>query len=171
MVDFKLDKTFGLAINMLTSANLILTNDDMVSHLRSVAAVLDPGGIYILEMYHPREYGYNAQIPARSWEIAKGDSVVQAELKIVREDIDPLKQVQNSILKITVTKDGDEQVYYEERSQRAYLYLEFLSLVMNAGCFEPVVCYGTFNSTVILDNSRRSWRMIHVLRRTHDQPS
>lgn len=168
MRKFELEERFGLAINMLTSANLIVKNQEMVSHLRSVAKVLEPGGIYILEMFHPREHGYNAMIPARSWEVIKDDCTVQADIMHRREEFNPLDQKQSTTLKVTVITDGDEQVYRLDQEHRVYLYLEFLSLVDNAGGFEPVVCYGTFNSSVVMDNSRRSWRMIHVLRRNAD---
>lgn len=166
MRDFTLPMKFGLAINMLASVNIIVTNEEMVSHLKSVANALENGGIYYLEMYHPREYGYSARIPARSWEIIKGDTTVQAELTYDRTKMDPMTQSKESTLKVTLTENGEDQVYYDERIIRVYLYLEFLSLVENAGGFEPVTCYGTFNSAIQLDDSSRSWRMLHVLRKT-----
>jgi SAM-dependent methyltransferase len=171
MRKFELPKRFGLAFNMLTAANLILTNDDMISHLRSVASVLDPGGIYILEMFHPREYGFNAEFPARAWEIIRDDVTLQCDLRYEQEELDPLCQCQKTSLRIVETRDGESKVYMMPRVHRVYLYLEFISLVANASGFEPVVCYGTFNSAIKLDNSRRSWRMIPVLRRTDDEGS
>jgi ubiquinone/menaquinone biosynthesis C-methylase UbiE len=168
MIDFRLDGRFGLAFNLLTSANLILTNDQMISHLRSVARVLDPGGIYFLEMNHPREYGVIAEYPARAWEINRDDLTINADIAYDQDRIDPLRQTQAMTLNIDVMQGENEERYSVRRAYRVYHFLEFQALVRLAGGFEPVICYGAFNSSIILDNSRRSWRMIPVLRRTAD---
>lgn len=168
MINFRLERTYGLAINLLTSANYILTNDQMISHLRSVARVLEPGGIYMLEMNHPREYGVIAEYPAKAWEINRDDVTVHANIAFDQARIDPLRQTQAMNLSIEVIQRENEASYTVRRAFRVYHYLEFQALVRLAGGFEPVICYGAFNSSIILDNSRRSWRMIPVLRRTAD---
>lgn len=167
-VNFDHNRKFGLAINMLTSANLILTNEHMITHLRSVAKALEPGGIYFLEMSHPREYSYNANIPTRSWEITRDNMLVRVETKFEGEQIDPMVQIQQSSVVVSIIKEDKEEVYCSPEIQRIYLYLELLSLIQNAGGFELVACYGTFNSSVEMDSSRRSWRMIPVLKRTEE---
>lgn len=169
MKRFELKKKFGLAFNMLTSANLLLTDEDMISHLKSVAGVLEPGGIFVLEMFHPREYGFKADFPTTAWEITQDDVVLQCDLRHNLEALDTVKQTQKTTLRISLTKDDKTEEFLNPRTQRVYLYHEFLSLVDHAGGFEVIAVYGALNSAVLLSNERRSWRMIPVLRRTGDE--
>jgi len=69
MRSFDVEKKYGLAINLLASINKLLTNEEIISHLRSVAGALEEGGIFLLEMFHPREYGFPPDSPASAWEI------------------------------------------------------------------------------------------------------
>lgn len=168
MRSFRLDKKFGLAINMLGYANFLLTNSDMVEHLRSVARALEVGGIYYLEMVHPREYTSNTPRSARSWELSRNDLQVTTEISHDNL-VDPVTQTQNFTTTVTVQNKLGEKVYQREDLTRIYLYQEFLSLLENAGGFELINCYGTFNSAVDFNDSRRSWRMLPVLRRTDEE--
>lgn len=171
MKKFETPKKFGLAINMLTSANLLVTNDDMISHLRSAARALEPDGIYIMEMFHPREYGFKADFPATTWEITQDDMILQCNLRHELASLDSIKQTQNTTMRISVTRDDKTEEYLNPRTQRVYLYQEFLSLVDSAGGFEFIEVYGALNSAVPLSNERRSWRMVPVLRRTDEEIS
>lgn len=166
LVSFSMERRFGLALNLLNTANDILTNADMIFHLKSVGSVLESGGIYILEMAHPKELGLAGQAPTRSWELFRDGQRVYAELRYDQERFDPIHQTRNVTLKVTVGNNGTEEGYAETRRNRIYLFQEFLALVELSGCFELVTCYGTFNSAVTLNDERRSTRMIPVLRKT-----
>ncbi len=165
MRDFKATQSYGLAINMLASANLLLTNQEMVTHLRAVARALEPGGIYILEMFHPREYGFPSESPYNVWEIQTEDLYIECVLHFEREVLDPVSQCQRTKKRVAVTRDGETEVHLFPRTQRVYLFQEFKALVECAGGFELADCFGAFDIDCPLDNSRRSWRMIPILRR------
>ena len=55
MRDFKLLKRVDLAAIFMASTGYLLTNEDMIEHLKSVGSNLNPNGVYVLEMIHPRD--------------------------------------------------------------------------------------------------------------------
>jgi SAM-dependent methyltransferase len=165
MRNFKSAERYGLAINMLTSSNLLLTNKDMIAHLKAAAEALDNGGIYILEMHHPRDYGGLADIPPTTWEIQAEDLFIECDLRHQQEKLDPVSQVQRYTIRISATKDDKTEDYHLIRSYRVYLYHEFRALVELSGGFDWVACFGAFHQDRPMDSTKRSWRMIPVLRR------
>lgn len=168
MRDFEVERPFGLATNMLTSANLLLTNEALENHLRLVARALEPGGIYLLEMFHPRAYGFGPDILAYAWEVQRDDVHLECDLHHQRKPLDPIRQCQETTMHIAVTKGGKTEVIEHRRRQRVYLYHEFRAIVGCTRNFEILDCFGAFNAGRKLDNSQRSWRMIPVLRRTEE---
>lgn len=166
MRDFQVKEQYGLAINMLTAANLLLSNEDMIAHLRAVAKALDPGGIYILEMAHPREYGSPSNIPTYAWEIQRDDLYLECDLRHKTDPLDSIAQTQRYNIRVNVTEGEEVKTYYLERTYRVYLYQEFKALIECSGSFEWVSCFGSFHQNRHLDASQRSWRMIPVLRRS-----
>ena len=169
MRDFEVERPFGLAINMLTSANLLLTNEALGNHLRLVARALEPGGIYLLEMFHPRAYGFGPDILAYAWEIQRDDLHLECDLHHRREPLDPISQCQETTMRIALTEGGNTEVIEHRRRQRVYLYHEFRAIVGCTRAFEIVDCFGAFKPENRFDNSRHSWRMIPVLRRTEEE--
>jgi SAM-dependent methyltransferase len=169
MRKFDTERKYGLAINMLASANFILTNDVMISHLRSIAHALDPGAIAVLEMFHPREYGFPADNPINTWEIYGDDFYLECILHFAQEPLNSVTQTQKSTKRVTITRNDKTEEHLLHRTQRVYLFQEFKALVHNAGGLEMVACFGTFNTDRPLDDSKRSWRMISILRRTEEE--
>lgn len=169
MHKFEVDRKYGLAINMLASANFILTNEEMITHLSSVARSLDTGGILLLEMFHPREYGFPKDNPLNNWEIYGDDFYLECILHFNQEPLDTISQTQRTTKKVTITRNETTEEILLDRKQRVYLYQEFRALVESAGGFEMVNCYGAFNPDRTIDNTKRSWRMIPVLRRTEGE--
>lgn len=55
MRKFILDRKFECAICMLDSFRYLLTDDDVLSHLKSVARSLKRGGLYILDFWMPKD--------------------------------------------------------------------------------------------------------------------
>ncbi|HEY3290451.1 MAG TPA: class I SAM-dependent methyltransferase, partial [Anaerolineae bacterium] len=53
MCDFTLARPVDLAVNMMESLSHLVTNQQVVNHLRAVSRNLKPGGIYVIEMSHP----------------------------------------------------------------------------------------------------------------------
>ena len=163
--NFEVKQKYGLAINMLASVNYVTKNEDFLAQMRSVRRALEPGGIYLIEMFHPREFGFPSDSPYNAWEIFEEDYSLECELHVNASPLDPITQCQRSTLRIEITRGDQVEEHEIERNQRVYLYQELQALVCCAGGFEIVACYGGFNPDRKLDDSKRSWRMIPVLRR------
>ena len=53
MTKFKCKKKFTLAATLMESISHLTTNEQMISHFKSVAKNMVPGGIYVIEATHP----------------------------------------------------------------------------------------------------------------------
>jgi SAM-dependent methyltransferase len=53
MVDYSLPQPVSLVGCLMESLTHLVTNEEVVTHLRAVARSLVPGGVYVIEMAHP----------------------------------------------------------------------------------------------------------------------
>lgn len=70
MRDFDTGRKFGCAICMLDSFRYLLTDEDILSHLRSVSASLEDGGLYIIDLWTPagNKLPAGTGVPFGAWE-------------------------------------------------------------------------------------------------------
>ncbi|AHI07180.1 hypothetical protein BDW_13400 [Bdellovibrio bacteriovorus W] len=54
MITYKSPKTYDIAALLMNSAAYLLTDAQVIEHLRSVAKVLNPGGLYVMEKSHSK---------------------------------------------------------------------------------------------------------------------
>lgn len=165
MVAFKNNRKYGVAINLLTGFNYLLRNEDALAHLDTTAGVLESGGLYIVELNHPRDFITNRPSTANTWIESRGQIEVEVDWDQSRTDVDVLTHQTESFPHIVV-KDGDKSLSINMRDKyRIYLYQEMRLMIQCNGRFELVDARGSFKLDNPLDNSRDSWRMILVLRR------
>lgn len=165
MKDFKRRFRYGLAINMLTTFNYLLTNEDIIHHLHTVAEVLDKGGLYIMELTHPRDFlGMERSVP-NQWVEKRGNIMVEVEWDYEVHQVDPITQTQERLVKIEVQDGEEKRSFLMKQLNRILLPQEFKALAACSGTFEVVEIFGAFKEDIKLDKSRKSWRMIPVLRR------
>ena len=78
MVDYSLPEPVGLVGCLMESLTHLVTNEEVVTHLRAVARSLVSGGVYVIEMAHPdsmlpnslRKSGLSSRMtgaPSRPW--------------------------------------------------------------------------------------------------------
>jgi hypothetical protein len=124
MVTYQSTERYDIAAILMDSTSYLLTNDQVILHLKSVAQVLNPQGLYIL--------------------------VTQITQTSVRLEY----------------QDGDRQGLIENQApQRGFTCTEWDALVRASGCFEIVAWYGAMDPAVPLNNDKKSWRMIPVMKR------
>ena len=165
MVDFQLAQRFDLAVLLMDSASYLLDNDAVLRHLRCVAAHLADGGLYVLEMSHPRDaFGVGASTNMQ-W-TAEADGLRVATRWGAEGDVfDPVTQVEG----VTVTMDwsgpeGSGQLV-ECARQRRFTANEIDALVRASGSFEIVEWLGSLAPPTAFNNERAAWRMVPVLRK------
>jgi SAM-dependent methyltransferase len=165
MRDFSLGRTFDLAVIMLNSLCHLLTLDDLLRHLASVASHLDPGGLYIAELAHPADFFAAERRTSSEW-----SSVVEGGTVSVRwgggtDQIDPITQVTNEHVSITYHKRGGAvRRVTDVVPNRFWTATELTAAIRLAGGFSVVASYGDFDADTPVE-APGAWRMILVLRR------
>jgi SAM-dependent methyltransferase len=166
---------FDLAIIMLNSACHLFTLDDLVRHLAAVRDQLAVGGLYIVELAHPADFFSPQPRTSNDWTVDAGGVHAEVRWGGRGDRIDPLTQVTNEHMTITMTAaDGTIRTVSDVVPNRFWTMTEFTAgiALVNAlrprtpgGGFELAATYGDFDEVTALDDPT-AWRMILVLRRT-----
>jgi SAM-dependent methyltransferase len=167
MVDFSLAERFDLALLMMNSAAHLHDLDRLVEHLQTVAAHLEPHGVYLLEIQHPRDFvgrGARSGAPHAQWTMARWGLEVQTRWGSPDDPYDPLQQLFGARVEMRVRGPDGEQRLVETVPMRDWTWTELQAAVRLSGRFEIAGAYGDFAPDVTLDDEG-AWRMILALRR------
>jgi SAM-dependent methyltransferase len=168
MTDFTLAQPVDLAVLPMDSVSYLLDNDAVLAHLAAVARHLRPGGLYVLEMCHPRDiFRVGAASTQTTWtqRDVSQDTVVETTWGMPDDPFDPITQIDEvSVTMRWSGPDGAGEVR-ERARQRRFTALEIDALVRASGCFDIVARHGAMDAAQPFDNSRAAWRMVLVLRR------
>lgn len=149
----------------MDSASYMLTNEDVITHLKAVAGILNPGGIYILEMNHPKDIFRVSTTTVNSWEMAKDGIQVKLQWGAKEDVFDPISQITHVSVRLEYV-DGEKRGVSEDRSpQRCFTATELAALVAASGVFEIVDWYGAMDLSIPFDNDKKAWRMVPVLKK------
>ena len=166
MVDFQLGARFDLAVLLMDSASYLLDNDAVLHHFACVAQHLVDGGLYVLEMGHPRDaFGVGARSTQSHW--TAEDQGLRVTTRWGHDDdaFDPITQIDTVRVHLQWSGPDGAGELTETARQRRFTANEFDALVRASGCFETVACYGALNGAVPFDNAPAAWRMVPVLRK------
>jgi SAM-dependent methyltransferase len=163
MTDFRLAKPVDAAICMQDSQGHLLTNEQILAHLRSVARAVRPGGLYVFDRYMASSWTN----PARSWSWTRrrGRLTVRASFSALN-DVDPVSQVFREDMTLEAVENGARQVYRQSHMSRMVFPQELKALVALAGGFEFVQWFFGFKPHQVLEKSKHPLLMVVVLRRT-----
>jgi SAM-dependent methyltransferase len=165
MRGFSIPSRFDLAITMLNSLCHLFTLDDLLAHFAAVAAHLQPGGLYIVELAHPADYLAPVPRTSNEWTIEQGEVRAQVRWGGREDRIDPVTQITNEHMTITAHRaDGSTRTVSDVVPNRFWTATELSAALRLAGGFTTVASYGDFDDSTRLDDSA-AWRMILILRR------
>ena len=156
---------YDAAYCLMDTFRFLLTNEQIVDHLRAVAQRLVSGGLYILDFWVPRQWDLIAN-EIHQWEQAQGETTVRVFYLQHPESIDPIQQTFDDELVFEV-REGDQVQEIRGGPTRTRLLMpqEFRALVDAGGGFQLLSTHGEFDLTKSLDEPSLSWRMISILRR------
>ncbi len=164
MRDFNLEHPVDLTVCMMATFGLLLTNDDVVSHFRAVARNLPTGGMYIIELPHPRDvYGVGSSTK-NVWEMEKDGGKLSIDWSS-DPDFDPITEVSTGDVIMTWEHDGTSDKHIAPEQFRQYSLGTLKALIDLAGGLEIAGIYGDLKVDVPFDNTKKSWRMVTVLRK------
>ncbi len=165
MRNFELPESVDLAAIFMDSTSYLITNDDVINHLRSVAKSLKKDGLYLLEMSHPRDVFSVGKSASTEWTEKQDDIEVSVKWGDESDIFDPIKQTTmvTATLKFKTPLEHGEIV--DRSEQRCFTFNEIDALVRASGCFEMIDVIGSLKPGVAFSNEKACWRMIPVLRR------
>jgi hypothetical protein len=149
----------------MDSTSYLLTNQDVIDHLRSVAKNLKPGGLYILEMSHPRDVFLVGKSTSTEWTETEGDIEVKIQWGDKADVFDPIKQTTFVTAKLQYLSPRGKGKIVDRSEQRRFTFNELEALVRASGCFEMIDVVGSLKPGVAFSNAKESWRMIPVLKK------
>jgi len=163
MTDFRLSHPVDAAICMQDSQGHLLTNAQLLAHLRCVAGTLRKGGLYVFDRYMASSWSN----PARSWSWSKrrGTLIVRASFSALN-DVDPVSQVFRERMTLEAIENGTRRVYRQTHLSRMVFPQELRTLVSLAGGFEFVQWFFGFKPHQVLERSKHPLLMVVVLRKT-----
>jgi SAM-dependent methyltransferase len=162
MTDFRLARPVDAAICMQDSQGHLLTNEQLLAHLRCVGRALRRGGLYVFDRYMASSWTN----PARSWSWLRrrGRITVRASFSALN-DVDPVTQVFRERLTLEAVENGTRRTYRQTHLSRMVFPQELRALVDLAGGFEFVQWYFGFKPHQVLERSRHPLLMVVVLRK------
>ena len=162
MTDFRLREPVDAAICMQDSQGHLLTNEELLGHLRSVARALRRGGVYVFDRYMASSW----IDPARSWSWSRrrGRVIVRASFSALH-DVDPVSQVFRERMTLEAIENGSRRVYRQVHRSRMVFPQELRALVELAGGFEFVQWFFGFKPHQVLERSKHPLLMVVVLRK------
>jgi SAM-dependent methyltransferase len=165
MRDFSLPGRFDLAITMLNSLCHLLTLDDLLQHLASVARHLAPGGLYIIELAHPADFFGAERRTSSEWTSEVDGGTVSVRWGGGKDEIDPVTQITREHVSVTYHKRGGAvRTVTDVVPNRFWTATELTAAIRLAGGFAVVASYGDFDADTPVE-AADAWRMILVLRR------
>lgn len=167
MIGFRiLRRRFDLVLAMLDSAGHLLDLDTMVEHLRSVAAQLAPGGLYVIELSHPADFMGGAPKTQNRWRLTRNGTRVDVNFTSAPRAFDPVTQVSTSRISVRVTERGRTRVVRDHIALRRWTATELDAAARLAGTLRVVERHGCFDLDAPFGAGDPSeWRMISVLER------
>jgi SAM-dependent methyltransferase len=165
MRDFSITGRFDLAITMLNSLCHLLTLDDLLGHLASVARHLAAGGLYIAELAHPADYFTAERRTSSEWSTEVETGTASVRWGGGTDEIDPITQITREHVSVTYRQlGGPVRTVTDVVPNRFWTATELMAAIRLAGGFTVTARYGDFDNDSPVD-APEAWRMILVLRR------
>jgi SAM-dependent methyltransferase len=162
MTDFRLAGKVDAAICMQDSQGHMLTNAQLIAHLRATASAVRKGGLYVFDRYMASSW----TDPARRWSWSKrrGGLIVRASFSALN-DVDPVSQVFRERMTLEAVENGTHRRYRQTHLSRMVFPQELKAMVELAGGFEFVQWFFGFKPHQVLERSRHPIIMVVVLRK------
>ena len=164
MRTFKLPEPVDAAFIAFDGLDALLTNEDLVRHFNAVAENLTPGGIYLIDLTHPRDCSL-AQYGNFEYAGARNGVQVQIHWATNSPKHDLVTGVAEVELAMVICENGSEKTVVDRALERILDPQEIQLLCLISGRLSPVGWYGDYDLAQPLDHSAASRRMLAVLQR------
>ncbi|MEW5987686.1 MAG: class I SAM-dependent methyltransferase [Chloroflexota bacterium] len=164
MRHFQLDATVDMAFCMFDGMDALSANEDVVQHFRCIAQYLTPGGLYLVDLTHPRDCAYHQY---GSFRYAGERDGIQVEIVwgVNQPHFDLITGVAHSQLEIRINDHGHRMVIHDAADERLFMPQELVLLAELSGALRVVAWHGNYDVNQSLDDSPASQRMVAVLQK------
>ncbi len=164
MREFALAAPVDMAICMLDGIDCLLTDEEIVRHFRAVGANLSPGGVYMIELSHPRDC--SAEHYGRFlYEGERNGCRVTIDWANIEPAPHPAERVVVAEVVMRVRDNGTEERFVDRAYERFLTAEDIVRLARTSGALEVCGWYGDFDVDQPFDDSGSSRRMIVVLKK------
>ena len=163
MTRFDVETPVDLAFNPLTSIAYLRSVDAIADHMRSMARALAPGGVYVVENNHPKDFVNREHFVPSVWTMREG--AVSVETTWIAEApprMDVAHQLYEAVGRYRVT-DADGAWDIEDRAWLRMTFPEEVALCARLAGLELVTHLGDLDVDRPLDDA--GWRAVTILRR------
>jgi hypothetical protein len=167
MATFSIPEQVDLAVCAFDGIDCLLTNDDVVRHFRCVCETLVPGGLYVIDLTHPRHISFERYHSFEYSGVLNGTEVV-INWAVIEPRYDLVSGIADVEVKTSVSETNRKFDFHERFQERLFFPQELSLLIGLVGGLEVVAWYGDYDLTVPLDYSGRSEKMVAVIRKTAD---
>lgn len=158
------------AICFMDTFRNLLTNEEIIAHLKEVGKRLVTGGLYIIDFWVPRQYDQIGS-EIHQWEQEDDETKMRVFYVQHPDSIDPVAQTFEDELIFEIIENGQKEEIRGGRTRtRLLMPQEFASLVAASGIFDLVGKYAEFDLNKPLDSQTLSWRMITLLKKREAAP-
>ena len=157
--------TFDLAFCLMDTFRFLLTNEEIIRHLRRVGERLSPGGLYVTDFWIPTQWDRAAN-EIYQWEQQENGTTVRVFYLQHPETVNPIDQTFEDEL-VFVVQEGEEsrEIRGDRTRTRLILPQEFRALIEASGAFDVVGAYSDFDVEKPLAAGADSWRMVSLLKK------
>ncbi len=165
MREFSIPEPVALAFNPITSISYLRTVDALREHMRSIARALRPGGVYVVENNHPKDFFTDIHFVPSIWSMTEGDLTVKTTwLAECPPKMDTAAQLYEAVARYEIEDArGVSQV-----QDRAWLRMTLpgeLKLAAQLAGLEQRAILGDLDVNATFDD--KGWRAVSVFTKLH----
>lgn len=168
MRSFTVAEPVALAFNPLTSVSYLRTTEALCDHMRAMAAALVPGGVYVVENNHPKDFWPPAaHFTPSVWTMSDGPLTVKTTwLAECPPKLDAAAQLYEAVGRYEITDASDGAPVERRVEDRAWLRMTLpseLALAARLAGLEPCAVLGDLVVDAPFDDA--GWRAVSVFRK------
>jgi len=164
MRSFQMPQPVQMTVCMFDGLDALCTDEDLIQHFAAVREALLPGGLYLVDLCHPRDT--NLQYYMDFHYQGERDGVwVEVFWRPRYERFVWTRDLAFTELEIHVRDHGEEQSFFDTSYERLFTPGS-LRLLAHLGGLEDVAWFGDYDLKQPLDGSAASQRMIGVFQRS-----
>lgn len=165
MSDFRLPKKVDAAFNPINSFRHLLSEEQALGHLRSMAETIVPGGIYVLGLHLTPTAG--EPMTEEAWSARRGHLSINTHLATL--DLDRRKRTERCRMRLDIYTPTQRRQIVDELIFRTYTRDQLQKLIDKAGRFEVEEVFDfsyRIEQPVEIDNETQD--VVLILRRTKE---